>query len=194
MPLDNFEIDVSTTDNIITITIVSNETILDEKITVFSLQNTEEQNVDIDFQVVDKFVKEFNRVSQNAIVDYNFELKDKKSVSVCVLLKQFFSKFGEKQRYLCYKATYNEEEKSVTLTRTKQKLDVKCPSSSESSPFNQIVLKNDKTPDGLNKTTVVVTADTIIDDYTNFDLIMTFTKKMLYENYNNLENYIKLSN
>ena len=95
MPLDNFEIDVSTTDNIITITIVSNETILDEKITVFSLQNTEEQNVDIDFQVVDKFVKEFNRVSQNAIVDYNFELKDKKSVSVCVLLKQFFSKFGE---------------------------------------------------------------------------------------------------
>jgi hypothetical protein len=95
---------------------------------------------------------------------------------------------------LCYNATYNESEKKILLTRTSKKINVKCPSASEQSPFNQIELKNEMMEDGNNKTTIICTADSDIDEYSNFDLIMTFTKQLLYENYINLDNYITICN
>lgn len=190
MSLETFEVEVSTNKNKIEITILSNETILDEKLSMFSVDETSQE---IDFQIVDKFVKEFNRVSQSAIENYNFELTNKKTLNVCILLKHFFKKFDEKQIYLPYKVSYNEIDKSCLLIRTTKKIDVKCPSSSIASPFSEILLKNEKTDNELNKTTISLTSDYDIESFKNYDLIMTFTKKMLLANYNNLNNYISLS-
>ena len=74
-----------------------------------------------------------------------------------------------------------------------KKIDLKIPSSCHRAPFNKITVTNTKTND-VNTTVITVLADQLISEFANFDMIMSFTKNLIFSNYKNIDNYIKIAN
>ena len=101
MSLNNFEILVDSNEKTIILTVKSNRTILDDELSVY-----DESRDEVDVLILDKLVEEFNKLANGLILDYNYEILDKKNILLKVLLKPMFSKFGETQRYLTYKINY----------------------------------------------------------------------------------------
>ena len=182
-----FETNVVTEGNKIILNVVSNRTILDDKMSIY------DKNDEVNVLIVDKLIKEFNRIGNNLIVDYNYEVIDKNTVIIKVLLKHMFSKFGETQKYLVYEISYDNDSQVVTGEKTKKKIDLKIPSSCHRAPFNTITVSNTKTND-KNTTVITVLADQLVSEFANFDMIMSFTKNLIFSNYKNIDNYIKIAN
>ena len=194
-----FEINVETIDdNTIIMTIQSNKTILDDKLTVFSLDNDE-----IDFKIVDNLVAEFNRVSNKLVSDYNYELVNKKCLVMKVVMKHMFKKFGEAQRWVNYAITCekrnpnNEMDKTIVCMNNNNKqykITLNTPIQSIQAPFNRIEITNTKIVDDVNTTVIRITTNDPVSSYKNFDMIITFTKLLIHNNYKNIENYVNICN
>ena len=184
--MDNYNAIVSTSDKTVTITIETNRTILDDEISLFN------DNDEVEFTIVDKIIKEFNRISNDLIIDYNYEILDKKNITVDILFKPCFSKFGEIQRYVNYKVTYNEITKSIEAVLNKNATGLKIPTNCERFPFKDITITNTKV-DNVNKTVITALSKKDISTYKNFNMIIDFTKKLIYNNYLNIDNYINIT-
>ncbi len=186
MALNNFEILVDSSEKTIVLTVKSNKTILDDELSVY-----DESRDEVDVLILDKLVQEFNKLANGLILDYNYEILDKKNILLKVLLKPMFSKFGEAQRYLTYKINYNDQTQVVVAAKTNQSISLKIPSTCEHVPFPKITMTNTK--DGLINTTVItVSADELISSYKNYDMIMTFTKMLIHKNYQHIDEYINI--
>ena len=85
--LNNFEISVDSNDKIIVLTVKSNRTILDDELSVY-----DDSRDEVDVLILDKLVQEFNKLANGLILDYNYEILDKKNILLKVLLKPMFSK------------------------------------------------------------------------------------------------------
>lgn len=184
--MDNYNAIVSTSDKTVTITIESNRTILDDEISLFN------DNDEVEFTIVDKIIKEFNRISNDLIIDYNYEILDNKNITVELLFKPCFSKFGEIQRYANYKITYNEKNKSLEAFLCKNPISLKIPANCDRFPFKDITITNTKV-DNVNKTVITALSKKDISTYKNFNMIIDFTKKLIYNNYLNIDNYINIT-
>jgi hypothetical protein len=184
--MDNYDANVSTSGKTVTITIQSNRTILDDEISLFS------ENDEVEITIVDKMIKEFNRISNGLIIDYNYEILDKKNITVEIFFKQCFSKFGETQRYVNYKVTYNETNKSIEAVLNKNPIGLKIPTDCDCFPFKDITITNTKV-DNVNKTVITALSKKDISSYKNFNMIVDFTKKLIYNNYMNIDNYINIT-
>ena len=85
--LNKFEISVDSNDKIIVLTVKSNRTILDDELSVY-----DDSRDEVDVLILDKLVQEFNKLANGLILDYNYEILDKKNILLKVLLKPMFSK------------------------------------------------------------------------------------------------------
>jgi len=186
MSLNNFEILVDSNEKTIVLTVKSNRTILDDELSVY-----DESRDEVDVLILDKLVQEFNKLANGLVLDYNYEILDKKNLLLKVLLKPMFSKFGETQRYLTYKINYNDKSQVVVAAKTSQSISLKIPSSCEHVPFPKITMTNTKEGD-VNTTVITVSADDLISSYKNYDMIMTFTKMLIHKNYQHIDEYIKI--
>jgi len=186
MSLNNFEILVDSSEKTIVLTVKSNKTILDDELSVY-----DESRDEVDVLILDKLVQEFNKLANGLILDYNYEILDKKNILLKVLLKPMFSKFGEAQRYLTYKINYNDQTQVVVAAKTNQAISLKIPSNCEHVPFPKITMTNKKEGD-INTTVITVSADDLISSYKNYDMIMTFTKMLIHKNYQHIDEYIKI--
>lgn len=179
---------VSVKDKVITFTIKSNKTILDDRII---------NNEDIDINIVDKIIKEFNRISNGLIVDYNYQIIDSnkktKTFNVEILFKHVFSKFGESQQYVNYILIYDIKNKLLNITlneKIKSSINV---NNCHPFPFNKIQINTIKIGE-TDTTTINAYSNNNINTYKNYNMILDFTKKLIYANYLNIDNYINISN
>ena len=194
MTLSIFETHVDVNDKTIVLTINSNETILDDKFAIFSNKTENDDAGVVNINLIDNLVKEFNKLSKQLVVDYNYEIIDKKYIVMKVLLKHIFNKFGEKQRYINYKITYDKNTNTITCVKnTKHHIGLDIPQKCEDVPFNSITITNNKVDD-MNTTIITVDSDVDIKKFENFDMILTFTKTLLHSNYNNIDNYLEIFN
>ena len=194
MTLSTFETHVEVTDKTIVLTINSNETILDDKFTIFSNKTEKDDDAIVNIKLIDNLVKEFNKLSKQLIVDYNYEIVDKKFIIMKVLLKHTFNKFGEKQRYINYKITHNKNTNTITCVKnSKHPISLNIPQKCEDMPFSSITITNNKVDD-MNTTIITVVSEVEVKEFENFDMILTFTKALLHSNYNNIDNYLAIFN
>jgi len=194
MTLTTFETHVEVTNKTIVLTINSNETILDDKFTIFSNKTEKDEGAIVNIKLIDNLVKEFNKLSKQLIVDYNYEIIDKKYIIMKVLLKHTFNKFGEKQRYINYKITYDKNTNTITCVKnSKHPISLNIPQKCEDIPFSHITLTNNKVDD-MNITIITVVSEVDVKEFENFDMILTFTKSLLHSNYNNIDNYLAIFN
>jgi len=194
MTLSTFETHVEVTDKTIVLTINSNETILDDKFTIFSNKTEKHEDAIVNIKLIDNLVKEFNKLSKQLIVDYNYEIIDKKYIIMKVLLKHTFNKFGEKQRYINYKITYDKNTNTITCVKnSKHPISLNIPQKCEDIPFSSIIITNNKVDD-MNTTIITVVSEVDVKEFENFDMILTFTKSLLHSNYNNIDNYLAIFN
>jgi len=194
MTLSRFETHVEVTNKTIVLTINSNETILDDKFTIFSNKTEKDEGAIVNIKLIDNLVKEFNKLSKQLIVDYNYEIIDKKYIIMKVLLKHTFNKFGEKQRYINYKITYDKNTNTITCVKnSKHPISLNIPQKCEDIPFSSITITNNKVDD-MNTTIITVVSEVDVKEFENFDMILTFTKSLLHSNYNNIDNYLAIFN
>ena len=194
MTLSTFETHVEVTNKTIVLNINSNETILDDKFTIFSNKTEKDDDAIVNIKLIDNLVKEFNKLSKQLIVDYNYEIIDKKFIIMKVLLKHTFNKFGEKQRYINYKITHDKNTNTITCVKnSKHPISFNIPQKCEDIPFSSITITNNKVDD-MNTTIITVVSEVEVKDFENFDMILTFTKLLLHSNYNNIDNYLAIFN
>jgi hypothetical protein len=186
MDLETYDTDVCTNGNVLTLTIRSSRTILEDE-----LSNVKKDD-EIDCSAVDKVIKEFNKSSNDLIVDYNFESINKNTIIICVLLKQAFKKFGEVQRYVNYKVTFDEKNKTTTFVLNKGEPIVTIPSGCKHAPFNKVVMTNTKA-DNINVSVIDVTFDDDISTYKNYNMILDYTTGMLRKIYSSVNKYISVA-
>lgn len=184
--VENYNASVSKTEDVITFTIVSDKTILDDEI---SLYNDKDE---VDPQIIDNLVKEFNRISNGLILDYNYKvLNNKKGVELEMLFKHVFNKFGETQKYVVYLITYNEKNKIIEAKAQTRDIGLSV-RNCQIFPFNKIVVTNTK-QDDKNTTIINAYSTNNISTYKNYNMVIDFTKKLIHENYKNIDNYIKIT-
>jgi hypothetical protein len=184
--IENYNAIVSKTEKVITFTIESNKTILDDEISMYNDKD------EVDPLIIDKLVKEFNRISNGLIVDYNYKvLNNKKGAELEILFKHVFSKFGETQKYVVFFITYDEKNKIVEAKSQTRDIGLNV-RNCQLFPFNRIHITNAKHGD---KNTTVINAYSVNDlsIYKNYNMIIDFTKKLIHENYKNIENYVKIT-
>lgn len=178
---------VSNGDSQIVFTIDSNRTILDDEL---SLYNSKDE---INVKIVNDLVKEFNRISNGLILDYDYRMIDKYNICLEILFKQVFSKFGEVQRYVNYKITYDEKTKSLSIVVNKGNIGLNNIRNCQQFPFERIHIINTKTSENMNQTVITAHSSSPISTYKNYKMIIDFTKRLIYDNYTNIDNYIKIS-
>lgn len=184
--VETYNASVSKADKVITFTIVSDKTILDDEISMYNEKD------EVDPQIIDKLVKEFNRISNGLILDYNYKvLNGKKGAELEILFKHVFNKFGETQKYVVYLVTYDEKNKIVELKAQTRDIGLNV-RNCQVFPFNKIHIVNTK--EGENNTTVInAYSVNDISTYKNYNMVIDFTKKLIHENYKNIENYVKIT-
>ena len=128
---------------------------------------------------INNYIDKFNTVSENLIIDYNYEIIDKKTIHVIILMKHIFSKLQETQKY--FKAVINISDNEITITRNdKIKLQLSNKLSSKIEPLYINYIKITNAIDNTNNvTTVNFITDDDISNYKNFDLLFIFVKKLL---------------
>jgi hypothetical protein len=173
-------------DKVLTFVIDSSRTILDDEISLY------DENDEVDVKIVDKMVKEFNRISNGLIVDYNYQVIDKRNIHLEILFKHVFNKFGEVQRYVNYNLKYDDKTQILEATIHKKDVGLNNVRNCQEFPFSKIQITNTKI-DTMNKTVVTATANNDISSYKNHKMIIDFAKRLIYDNYVNIDNYIKLS-
>lgn len=186
MDPETYDTEVCTKDKTLTLTIRSSRTILEDELAGVKKDD------EIDCPMVDKVIKEFNKSSNDLIVDYNFESINKNTIIICVLLKQAFKKFGEVQRYVNYKVTFDEKNKTTTFVLNKGEPSVSIPSACKHAPFNKIVITNTKTDD-INVSVINVTFDDDVSTYKNYNMILDYTTGMLKKIYSSVNKYISVA-
>ena len=185
--MNNYNCSSTQSDTTVTFTIDSNKTILDDEISMYN------ENDEVDVVIVDKLVKEFNRVSNGLIQDYNYQVIDKKNIHIEILFKHVFSKFGEIQRYINYKLTYNEQAKSLEIVLNNGNIGLSNIRNCQQFPFDKLQLSNTKMADGMNKTIIVAYSNAPISTYKNYKMIVDYAKRLIYDNYVNIENYVAIT-
>ncbi len=184
--VENYNASVSKTDKVITFTIVSDKTILDDEISMYNDKD------EVDPQLIDKLVKEFNRISNGLVLDYNYKvLNGKKGVELEVLFKHVFNKFGETQKYVVYLITYDEKNKIIEAKAQTRDIGLNV-RNCQLFPFNKIVMTNTKNNDS-NTTVINAYSTNDISIYKNYNMIIDFTKRLIQDNYKNIDNYIKIT-
>lgn len=185
--MENYTCNVSNEEKKITFTILSTKTILDDEISMY------DSNDEVNVKIVDKMVEEFNRLSNGLIAEYNYRVIDKKNINLEILFKHVFNKFGETRRYVNYILTYDKESNSVTANLNNGNIGLKNIQNCQHFPFDKIDIKNTKQEDGVNKTIIVAYSNNPIQGYKNYKMIIDFTKRVIYDNFLNIDNYIKIS-
>lgn len=178
---------VSKTERVITFTIVSDKTILDDEITMFNDKD------EIDTLIIDKLVKEFNRISNGMILDYTYKVLNKNSgIELEILFKHVFNKFGETQKYITCLVTYDDKNKIVEATMQNKKSELQNIQKCQVLPFSKINIANTNNND-INTTIINAYSNNDINTYKNYNMIIDFTQKLIHENYKNIDNYVKIA-
>jgi hypothetical protein len=178
---------VAKTDKVVTFTIVSDKTILDDEITMFNDKD------EIDTLIIDKLVKEFNRISNGMIIDYNYKVLNKNSgIELEILLKHVFNKFGETQKYVTCLVTYDNKNKIVEATIQNKKSGLQNIQNCHPIPFSKITVNNTNNND-VNTTIINAYSNNDLNTYKNYNMIVDFTQKLIAENYKNIDNYVKIA-
>ena len=184
--MDKYNASVSNTDKDIIFTIVSDKTILDDELLTCNA------NTNIDVLLVDNLIKEFNILSNGLVIEYNYKLlNNQKSAEIELLFKHVFNKFGETQKYVTFLVTYDEKNKTIEAVAVEKKSGLTNIHNCQRFPFNRIHITNTM-ENNLNKTTIKVHSNNSISTYKNYNMILAFTKKLVYDNYKHIEKYIKI--
>ena len=133
-------------------------------------------------------VNQFNKLSGDLILDYNYEIIDKEHIHFVILFKQILSKLGETQKYVKCMITLSDNKVTI-IKNDKIKLSLKIPKTAEPIFINNVVITNNVNEnESNNNTTIHFTTDKDKSEYKNFDLMFIFINKVLnkiYTNYNN---------
>ena len=138
---------------------------------------------DINPSFINDAVNKFNKLSDDLIVDYNYEIIDKEHVHFFILFKQILSKLGETQKYIKCMVTILDNKVSI-VKNDKIKLSLKIPKTAELIFIDNIEITNNIN-DGNNNTITNFTTDKDTNEYKNFDLLYIFIKKLIIKIYNN---------
>ena len=139
---------------------------------------------------INNYIEKINKMTDNIVVDYNYEIIDKTKINFIVLLKHIFKKFGEPQKY--FKGTMFIHENHIEIKRNdkiKLSLSSKLSSSIELLYIHSMKVTNSIEEDGIhNATKVEFQTDDDIANYKNFDVIYLFIKKLINKIYIDIYN------
>lgn len=124
-----------------------------------------------------KFINKFNKLSNNLILDYNYELINPENINIVILFKHMFSKMNESQKYFKAKVLINNDFIEIHKDN-KIKLNCNIPKTTEELFINYIRIEN-KVCDNKNLTTINFHTDDNIENYKNFDLLSVYIKKII---------------
>ena len=128
---------------------------------------------------IKKYITKFNKVSNNLILDYNYEIINPENIHVVILFKHILSKMNEPQKYLRAKVTIDKESEIIHIHKdNKIKLNLSIPKTAEELFINYIKIEN-KVCDNKNVTTVNFHTDDNIENYKNFELLSVYLKKII---------------
>jgi len=132
--------------------------------------------------IIKQKMKEFNTLSNNLIIDYDYEIIDRSStLNIEIVFKHIFNKLDEEQRF--FRGTCSLNDNSIEIIRNDNiKLSCKIPSNAKDIYINYIKITNEVKND--NSLTVVnFVTDDDVKNYKNFELLFVFIKKILNKVY-----------
>ena len=134
---------------------------------------------------IKKYINKFNKLSNDLILDYNYELINPDNINIIILFKHMFSKMNESQKYFKAKILINKDFIEIHKDN-KIKLNCNIPKTAEELFINYIRIEN-KICDNKNLTTINFHTDDNIENYKNFDLLSVYIKKTINQFMKNID-------
>jgi len=125
---------------------------------------------------------EFNTLSNNLIIDYDYELINKSSkLNIEIVFKHIFNKLGEEQQF--FRGVCSLNDNSIEIVKNNNiKLSCKIPSNAKDFYVNYIKMTNEIQNDD-NLTVINFDTDDDVNNYKNFEFLFIFIKKIINKVY-----------